>query len=67
MILVVVEQQPGGRDVVGGTGRAAQTIGGLPVTHNFVDAGRTTSSCTGPASIALQPDGEPRSWRRRHR
>jgi hypothetical protein len=38
---------------------AARTIGGLPVTHNFVDAGRTTHILYGPScNIELQPDGE---------
>jgi hypothetical protein len=38
---------------------AAQTIGGLPVTHNFVDAGRTTHILYGAScNISLQPDGE---------
>jgi hypothetical protein len=38
---------------------AARTIGGLPVTHNFVDAGRSTNILYGPScDIALRPDGE---------
>jgi hypothetical protein len=38
---------------------AARVIGGLPVTHNFVDDGRTTHILYGPTcNITLLPDGE---------
>ncbi len=38
---------------------AAQTIGGLPVTDNFADAGKTTHILYGPScNITLRPDGE---------
>jgi hypothetical protein len=35
------------------------TIGGLPVTHNFADAGRTKHVLYGPrCNVTLRPDGE---------
>lgn len=37
---------------------AATTIGGMPVTNNFVETGRTTHILYGPAcGVALRPDG----------
>ena len=48
-------------DVPAGTdpATAARVIGGLPVTHNFVDDGRTTHILYGPScNVTLRPDGE---------